>query len=210
MKKFLIALIAILSITTTACADNFLTKIFGNSGSSSTGLNDLVNSVSSLIGGNNEVELSKITGTWKYYSPAVTFKSDNFLQKAGGTAASTTIVNKLKSYYSKAGLNKLQFTFNSDGTFNATAGKIKANGTITKNSNGSFTFNFKALDSVPAGSVTGYIESKGTNITVTFDASKLMDILSKVSSIAGNSTLSTVSTLVNSYDGMFVGFELKK
>lgn len=209
MKKYFIALALMLGISSAATAQLNLGNILGGSGSGNSSLGDIVNSVTSVIG-DNSVEISQITGTWKYKSPAVTFNSDNFLQKAGGAAASATIESKLSPYFSKAGLTALTITFNSDDTFTAKAGKMSCNGTVTKNSDGSFTFKFSSFGKIPAGSLVGYVQKKGSNITVTFDASKLMSLMSKVASLSGNSTLKSASSLLNSYDGMNIGCEMTK
>jgi hypothetical protein len=50
----------------------------------------------------------------------------------------------------------------------------------------------------------------GSNLSVMFDVSKLQSLLSTMSSVTGNSTLSTVTSLLNSYDGICAGFKLKK
>lgn len=207
MKKLLVATCLMASFM--ASAQLNLGSILGGASNSSSSLSDLVNTVSSVVG-NNDVDLANIIGTWKYHSPAVTFNSDNLLQKAGGAAASATIENKLKTYYSKAGLTSLVFTFDKDGAFTLTAGKMKSSGTVVKNEDGSFSFSFSAFGKIPAGNLKGYIQRKGSDITITFDASKLIDIIAKVASLSGNSTLKSASSLLNSYDGMNIGCELTK
>lgn len=208
MKKLIIMVLAGIAISASAQFNlGNLGNILGGSDTGKAG--DIINTVSSLVG-NNKVELASLSGSWKYYSPAVTFQSDNLLQKAGGAAASVTIQNKLAPYYQKAGLTNLVMTFNEDNTFALSSGKLSCSGTITPNEDDSYTFSFTAFGKLPAGSLTGYIEKKGSNITLTFDASKLIAILSKVASFSGNSTLKSASSLLESYDGINVGFELAK
>jgi enoyl-[acyl-carrier-protein] reductase (NADH) len=61
-------------------------------------------------------------------------------------------------------------------------------------------------------SLTAYVATTGSTMTLTFDASKLMTALQTISSAASslNSTASLISTLAGSYDGMLLGFELTK
>ena len=211
MKKFIIASCILATVCGTASAQFNLGNLLGggSNGSGSTNVGDLINTVTSIVG-DNQVEISQIAGTWKYYSPAVTFNSDNLLQKAGGAAASTAIENKLKPYYSKVGVTSTVFTFQEDGTFTCSIGKLKCDGTVTKNEDGSFAFNFTALGKIPAGNLTGYIQRKGSNITITIDATKLMNLLSKVAAFSGNSTLKGVSSLLDSYEGMNIGAQFSK
>jgi hypothetical protein len=43
-----------------------------------------------------------------------------------------------------------------------------------------------------------------------FNADKLLDFIGKVSSSSNNSTLAAISAIAQQYDGMKLGFELKK
>lgn len=183
-------------------------KSVGNKDSGSSGLGDVLNVVGALVGG--KVEYKDMVGVWSYSSPAISFQSDNVLQKAGGAAASTMLENKIKPYYQRAGLTNLKMEFKSDSTFVATAGKFKAQGKITSLGDGAFVFNFKAFGSVPSGKLNAYAEKSGSNLLLTFDASKLVNLASKIATLSGNSTLKSASSLLNSYEGVNVGFEMKK
>jgi hypothetical protein len=151
-----------------------------------------------------------MVGTWKYSSPAVSFQSENLLQKAGGSAAASVVENKLATYYKKFKLTNLKLVIDSDQNFTMTSGKITAKGTIEKGTtSGTIIFNFSA-SSFNIGSMTAYVTLSGSNLSVMFDVSKLQSLLSTMSSVTGNSTLSTVTSLLNSYDGICAGFKLKK
>ncbi len=71
-------------------------------------------------------------------------------------------------------------------------------------------FSFKALGKIPVGNMNAQVEKQINSMTITFDASKLIKLVDAVASITGQSTLKTVSQLLNSYDGLNCGFELKK
>ncbi|MEG0947911.1 MAG: DUF4923 family protein, partial [Bacteroidales bacterium] len=47
-------------------------------------------------------------------------------------------------------------------------------------------------------------------LSLLFEADKLLDFLSKISAMSDNTTLKTVSQLAQQYDGMLLGFELHK
>ncbi len=172
-------------------------------------LGGLISGIANVLGKTN-VEISDLQGDWKYVKPAVAFKSDNLLKKAGGTAAAEVIESKLAPYYQKAGMSNFTLVVNADSTFSMKLKAITLTGTLSKGTDGNFVFNFKALKKVNIGKLNSVITKSGNSINVTFDASKLITLVSKVASITGNSTIKTASSLLSSYDGLNAGFELHK
>lgn len=202
-KKIALVAAAVLAI----CANGYafdLSKL-------SSALNK--NNVSSLINGvisTDKVSVSDLTGTWTYSGPAVSFKSENLLEKAGGAAAATTIENKLAPYYKKAGLTGTTFTFDGNGNVTIKLGNGKSfTGTVTEGTtSGTLVFNFSKLGS-KLGKVTAYV-SKGTELSIMFDVTKLQALVSGIAKYSGNSSISTVSSLLSKYKGIYAGFKLKK
>lgn len=183
-----------------------------DSGSASgllSGLSGLINGLTST----DRLTVGDLVGEWKYSQPAVSFQSDNLLQKAGGAAASGVINSKIAPYYEKVGMNNLEVTFAADSTFVFKLPKISATGTYSvapEGSTGNFVFSFKALGKIPVGNMNAQVEKQLNSMTITFDASKLIKLVDAVANITGQSTLKTVSQLLNSYDGLNCGFELKQ
>lgn len=177
------------------------------------GLGDVIGGVASALGlGNDKADISKLAGEWAYNGPAVTFKSDNFLLKAGGAAASTTVEKKLEPYYKKAGLDKLVVTIGEDSTFVFKTGRIKLQGTIERQADsGNYVFHFSAIKGLNLVSMTAYIKLTGSSrMSLTFDVSKLIKIIEMAGSVTGNSTIKGVSGILNQYDGLTAGFDLKR
>ncbi len=198
MKKFIALALLILALgTPKASAFNPLEALSG-----------IVNNLTST----SSFELSQLEGTWKYSSPAVTFQSDNALSSLGGAAASTTIENKLSSYYKKLGLNNAVLTIDSSANFTLKFKKMTLNGTITKNDdNGSLTFNFTAASAFSLGQVSAMASLSSAGVlTLTFDASRVISVMQTVAQYSNNTTLSTVTSLLGSYDGIYAGAKLKK
>ena len=165
----------------------------------------------SAVIGSQKVELKDLVGTWNYSAPAVSFKSDNLLQQAGGAAAASSIEQKILPFYTRSGITRLKVQFAEDSTFTMTVKKITAKGTISTDESGNYVFSFQALGKVNVGTMTAYISKSYTNeLSLTFDATKLMTLVEKVANYSNNTTLKTASTLLNSYDGITVGFKLKK
>lgn len=178
--------------------------------STSTTASNIGNVISAVIGP-QKVELKDLVGTWKYSAPAVSFKSDNFLQQAGGAAAASSIEQKILPFYTRSGIAGLKVQFMEDSTFTMKVKRINAKGTISIDEAGNYVFHFQALGKVNVGTMTAYINKSYTNeLSLTFDASKLMTLIEKVANYSNNTTLKTASTLLNSYDGITVGFKLKK
>lgn len=211
MKKFFLTLLA-LGIGIAASAGNPLGNILGGLTGNSSG-DSATDAISGLVNGllgNNKVSIENMAGTWTYTGPAVCFQSENFLQQAGGAAAAGTLEGKLKPYYTKLGLNKMQLTIDSEGNFTMTSGKMQTSGTITVDGNDVY-FNFTAMGQISLGKVRTYVTQSATNtMSVMFDATKLVSVIKTVASVSNNSSISTVSSLLDSYDGICVGFKLKK
>lgn len=228
MKKLFLTLLAVLSLSISASAQSPLSGLgsllgLGGSatqtdstststGTGSSGLGDLISGVAGALGlGNQTASIEKLTGTWNYSSPAVAFQSDNFLMKAGGAAAAQSVEAKLEPYYKKAGLTKLVLTINEDSTFTFKTAMMKLSGRITLNpETKQYTFQFQALKAINIGSMDAYIQLTGSQMDLTFDVSKLMALMQKISAFSGSSSLKTMSAILNQYDGMTAGFTLKK
>ncbi|MDE6535573.1 MAG: DUF4923 family protein [Muribaculaceae bacterium] len=216
MKKIILALA--LSFSLSACASNPLGALLGggssteqSSSSKGGGLGDIIGGVVGGLLSTDKVDVNKMVGTWTYTSPAVCFKSDNFLQKAGGAAAAGTIENKLAPYYKTAGLNKMVLTINEDHTFTMKSGKVTAGGTVETDGQGEVYFNFKALGSIPAGKMKAYVTlTAGRQMSLMFDVTKLVTVVNMVGNVSGSTAIKSVSSILSSYDGICAGFKLNK
>ena len=154
------------------------------------------------------LSLADLVGTYQAQGPAVTFKSENLLQKAGGIAGAATIESKLNPYYEKYGLNGMNLTVDQDANFTMKIKSLSLKGTITKNdSEGTFDFNFNVAG-IKLGKFTAYIEKSGSNLKLMFDATKLKNFISTVAGLTGNSMVSTVGSLLDSYDGACIGWKM--
>lgn len=209
MKKLFLIIISVLCVNVANAFD--LKGLLGGNGSSDNStVNGILNAAGSLIGG-SDVSISELQGTWKYQSPAISFKSDNFLERAGGAAASSTIESKLKPLFDRAGVGNLTIEFKADSTFVAGNGRFNVQGTVTKGENGAFVFNVNALGKVKAASINAYVSKDITGVlSLTFDATKLMNVVSSIAGATGNSTLNAVSGILKSYEGMNIGGKFKK
>lgn len=177
-----------------------------------SGLAGLLSGVANQLGiGSSDLTIEKLVGTWNYSNPAVSFASENLLLKAGGSAAATQVETKIAPYYKRVGLNQLVMTIAEDSTFTFKVRTVNLNGVITRNTEtGNFVFQFKAFKQINMGAMESSIVMNGNTMELTFDVSNLITIVEKIGQYSGNSTIKGVSTLLNQYDGMNAGFELKR
>ncbi len=180
----------------------------------SKGTSDILSGLQGLVEGvisKSDLTEADLIGSYKYSKPAVAFKSDDLLKKAGGAAAAGVIEGKLSPYYQKVGIDRLTATFNDDKTFQFVIGKIKLSGTYEKDAQsteGDFNFNFNVAGKIPMGGFKAHVTKTGGNLEITFDASKLIQLVNVIAKIGGSKTIGTVATLLNSYDGLNCGFDL--
>lgn len=184
----------------------------GGNGSSTT---EKLAGLAGALLSSDKISIESLHGSWAYKAPAVTFKSDNLLKKAGGAAVSETIEGKLASYYSKLGFTRMTLVVNEDNTFEMKIKKITLKGTITevtdKNSQANFVFSFKAAGKVSLGKLDTYVRKSALGtLSIMFDVSKLISLVEKVSTLTNLSSAKTLSNALSSYDGMCAGFEMSK
>ncbi len=193
----------------------FLT-IFGINSSKAQGLGDILggglgNTLGNIIEGvfsSSNITIVDMEGEWTSTGPAVCFQGEGFLKKAGGIAAAAAVETKLAPYYEQYGLNNATLTVNADGTFTLACKMIKLNGTITQAAGaepGVFEFNFTALG-IKLATVTTYVEKTSRSMDVMFDATKLKKLLTAVSQFSGIKVVQALSSILDSYDGLCVGF----
>ena len=180
----------------------------GNSNSSSSAGSSIINGIlNNVIGSGTFRKQDLCAHTWKYSKPGCAFTSENLLAKAGGEIAANKVEEKLGEYYSKFGFSgsNTYFTFKTDGTF---AAKIDG-----KSWQGNYTFDEKTHAIQMKGlllSMSGYATKTTNGISLLFDQTKLLNLIKTIGSFKGSSTLSTIGTIANNYDGMRVGFEMTK
>lgn len=185
-----------------------LGDILSGLGGGKSNVGDILGNVIEGVFTKTNLTLSDIVGEYTAQGPAVTFKSESFLQKAGGIAGAATIESKLKPYYEQYGLNNMQLTIDQDANFTMKIKSLSLKGTVTKNeSEGAFDFNFNVMG-ISLGKFTAYIEKSGSNLNLMFDATKLKSLISAIAKFTGNSMASALATILDSYDGACIGWKM--
>ena len=200
MKKVVLGLAAFACLAMASCGN--MNQVL----SAMTNGTGVVNAISSVIG-LDKVKAHNLIGSWKYSAPGCAFTSENLLAKAGGEVAAVQIEEKLLPYYQQVGLsaNNTYITFNEDGTFSS-----KIAGTPFS---GNYTFDEATQKITLKGlllSVNCYAKKELNGISILFEAKKLLTVLQTMSAMSGNKDLQTIGDLSKNYDGVRVGFDMKR
>ncbi len=181
----------------------------GSSSSTGSTGNLLSGLLSSLLGGGSQLSTNSLAGTWNYTGTACVFESENLLLKAGGAVAANKITEQLDEALEKIGFQsgKTSFTFNTDGTYSAQLGGHAINGQYTLDADAQ-TIQLTYLAGL--GKLTPHITLSGNNLKLLFESDKLLQLLQGVSALSGSTAGNTLSTLISSYDGLYIGLELQK
>lgn len=149
-----------------------------------------------------------IKGEWTYSGPSVDVSGKNVLAGLGKPLAKSKLKKKLKEAYKKMGLTKIkpQFAFAPDGTCAIQILGRKVKGTYNYNPDQEkITMKWHGVP------VTAKLKRDGKKkLHLTFDADKLLSLISLVSSFSDSSTVKALGTLIDNYDDVLIGFELKK
>lgn len=169
--------------------------------------------VASVTGG-KKLTVENLSGTWVYVNPAVSLEGDDVLKNVAGSLATSELEKKLKENCTKVGIveGMFSYTFNADSTFNCNIKGRSLSGIYSLNAEDkTMTMSF--------GSKSGKLKLLKMNAAVVFmdnqlsllfEADKLLDFISKLSSLSGSTTLQSISKLTEQYDGVKLGFDLKK
>ncbi|MDD6166409.1 MAG: DUF4923 family protein [Prevotella copri] len=178
-------------------------------GGTTTGSSSINGILNNVIGSATFSQADLCAHTWKYSKPGCAFTSENLLAKAGGEIAASKVEEDLSKYYSKFGFSKSNtyFTFKTDGTF---AAKIDG-----KSWNGTYTFDEKTHAIQLKGlllSASGFATRTANGISLLFEQKKLLTLVKTLSklNLTGSTTMSAVSSIVDNYDGVRIGFEMTK
>ncbi len=151
-----------------------------------------------------------IVGSWSYTGPGMKFEGGDLASDLGGSAIETTITPKLEKAYQLAGIKPgaCSFVFEQEGAFMATFGTRQLSGTYEFDASTHIITLHFAKGSHNLGSVSGHAYISGTHLQLVFPVTKLVDIVTAVSSKI--STLSSVATLLKKYENVYLGFEFEK
>lgn len=181
-------------------------------------IKDILNSsavkdaVTAVTGG-KKLTVENLAGTWTYVNPAIQLEGDNVLKNAAAGVASSEMEKKLKEYCAKVGIIEgvFNYTFNTDSTFTSVLKGRTLKGTYSFNADDkTMELHYGQIGKSSLTTMTAHVVVTNDQLSLLFNADKLLDFLTKLSAVSKNTTLQTLNKLASQYDGMMMGFELKK
>ena len=172
-------------------------------------LKDILSGAVKQVVGDKATTETSLIGTWTYVGPDCQLKGDDLLKNIGGDAAGVEVEKKMEPIYEKAGLNTIQYTFNEDKTCSYTIKGKKVEGTYV------FDPEAKTI-TIQAGRLkvktVAHVVTLGSNMSFVFDANKIFSVVKTITGATSslNASASAINKLLDEFDGMMVGFELKK
>lgn len=164
-----------------------------------------IEKVVNVVTGKNTASM---VGTWNFTGAALEFESDNLLQKAGGSVAATAVEKKLDGFLEKLGITagEMSFSFAADSTFQTQIRGKELSGTYSYDaSTKKVQLKFSKLLSIHTT-----VNCTSEQMELLFPSDKILDLITFLTSKSNNTTLKSISSLADSYDGMMLGFTLKK
>ena len=118
----------------------------------------------------------------------------------------------MENIYTKLGIvpGNFSYTFNSDSTFTNTIGKKVLKGTYSLDEKTRvLTLHYVLAKTITVKSVEVQLVKSGEQVSLLFNTEKLMNFVSVLSSALKKSDKTTTS-LMDGYDEILLGFEMKK
>ncbi len=211
MKKFSLAVLVTCSMILASCGfggttgnagagdGSILGQVFGNAGT----IGNVITSVLGL----DKLTQAQLIGTWQYTGPGCAFTSEKALAEAGGEVVAAQIKEKLLPYYQKLNLtaSNTYITINEDGTYSAKIGG--------KGLSGKYTFDEKnnklQMQSLLLN-MTCYTKRTSGGVSFLFESKKLLTVLQTIAALSGNESIQAVGEISKNYDGVRLGFDMKK
>ncbi len=212
MKKVSLAAVAavfVLSscgITTNGTSGKDAANVLNGVLGSISNPNNIGNVLSSVLG-IDKPSVNDIYGTWYYATPGVAFTSENTLAKAGGEVVASQIKEKLTTYYNSVGLKKsnTSLTFNKNNSFSGMIDGKSISGTWTYDANNQKITLKTLLFTIPV-----YAKKTSNGMSFLMESKKLLTVLQTAAALTGNSKLQAIGELSKNYDGVRMGFDMKK
>ena len=154
-----------------------------------------------------------IEGNWEFSGSAVKFTGDNVLMNAASELAAGKVEDQLNEYLQKVGIRQglFSYVFNADGTFTTTFNKMNFSGQYTfSQEEGTIELDYGKNEKLKGVSLKTDVSVSLNSMQLLFNADKLLDFISKSTSTVGDSKIGALTSLIDQYDGLKIGFELSR
>lgn len=186
IKKIFVVLSAALLLGTVSPNAQSLKELFSNGG---------VKSVVESVVDQLDVIPKNIEGNWTFSGSAVKFTGDNMLMNAASELA----------------VGKVEDTLNEDGTFSTSFNQAKFPGQYTfSQQEKTLELDYGKNEKLKGIALKTNVSVGTSTMQLLFNADKLLEFISKITSSVGDSKLGALTSLLDQYDGMQIGFELTR
>lgn len=154
-----------------------------------------------------------IEGNWEFSGSAVKFTGDNVLMNAASELAAGKVEDQLNEYLQKVGIRQglFSYVFNADDTFTTTFSKMNFSGQYTfSQEEGTIELDYGKNEKLKGVSLKTDVSVSLNSMQLLFNADKLLDFISKITSTVGDSKIGALASLIDQYDGLKIGFELSR
>lgn len=204
---------SITNSTTSSSSSSTTTSSSSSSDKAGEVVSSLLSTAVSAVTGTSATSASTFVGTWNYTQPAVELSTDNTLSNIAMNMATSSLETKLQEYLSKIGIEAgiFNYIFNSDGTFSNQLKSMTLEGSYTYDaSTNKITFNYQVKKVLTVTSLTADVSLSGSNLSLLFEAEKLLSFLNSISELSDNSTYQTIMSAIGSYESLKMGYQLTK
>lgn len=170
---------------------------------------DIVNTITDQL----DIIPENIAGEWEYSGIDIKFTGDNALMNIASEAAVGKIEEKLTEYMQIIGLKEgaLSYDFSTDNSFTTSFLKLELPGKYTFSSEeDSIELAYGSTGKLNGVKMKATAKVNATNLELLFNADKLIEFLGRISSSSDNQKLAALNQLISQYDGLKIGFELKR
>jgi hypothetical protein len=149
-----------------------------------------------------------LQGEWKYNGPSVGMSGRNMLSGIAKPIAKSKLKKKLKNAFKQIGLDKArpQFEFDVDGSCSVKMFGMGLKGTYNYNpTTEKISFKWHGIP------MSAQLKRDGKKkLHLTFEADKFLKLLSLASRFSDSSSIKAIGKLLDNYEDIMVGFELKR
>ena len=132
---------------------------------------------------------------------------------AASELAAGKVEDQLNEYLQKVGIRQglFSYVFNADGTFTTTFNKMNFSGQYTfSQEEGTIELDYGKNEKLKGVSLKTDVSVSLNSMQLLFNADKLLDFISKITSTVGDSKIGALASLIDQYDGLKIGFELSR
>lgn len=213
MKKKKNTTVAILFalILLSSCAQ--LNSVLGTSTAPTTppqsSTTSVLENIFATVMGNQPLTEERMIGQWNYAGTSVAFQSENLLKKAGGEVVSTQIESKFDKLLQGLSVKSTNtyFVFKDDKTYEASIAGIKLSGKyslVPEKRKVHLTY-LMGLATMDADVVL-----TNDRMQLLMEADTMLKLMKTLSKFTNNSSIAVLGKMADMYDGLLLGFDMKR